>query len=287
MSALTKLFVILHVVLSMLLVAGLVVYVNQSDNYTTVNKDLSAKLTAAEAHAARADSENVALQSARQQVQLAASGRIQALQNDLTAARQEITGRDSKVAEATAQVATTAGALQSANQAIQLSQGTIDTLQKQLTDLRKTSDQLQDRNSGLDVALNDSNAKLQVTERQRRDLAEQLATAQEQLADKRAGGQASAAPASGAMNRGGRQASEPIVGVITNRRVISGVQYADINLGSSEGVSKNMQFYIVDRQGNYLGKLTVANVQSSVSTGRLEGDRVNEVAAGNTVRTQL
>ena len=54
MSPITKLFVVLHVVLSMLLTAGVVVFVNRVDDYAKTVADLKQKNTAADARAAAA-----------------------------------------------------------------------------------------------------------------------------------------------------------------------------------------------------------------------------------------
>lgn len=292
MSALTKVFVLLQVVLSMLLVAGLVVYVNQAENYVGINKALASKVSAAEGQATRAQSEALAARSDTQLVQQAYAARAQALNNELTNARKEVADHNAQLAKANADLAAVTGAVKSASEAMQLGQTTIATLQTQMGELRNSADKVQGRNTELELALSEANATLQVTERQRRDLAEQLAAAKEENADLRSsGGQTSMRPtatSAGMVGGGpGRQAGQAIVGEVRGRRVINGVPFATINLGSSEGVTRDMTFYVIDRQGNFLGTLVIVSVTPDDATGRLQGERINEIASGNQVRTQL
>lgn len=292
MSALTKVFVLLQVVLSMLLVAGLVVYVNQSEKFTDSNKALSTRLATAEGQAQRAANDALAARSDAQQVQLAYANRAKGLQDELSTAKKDVADRDAQLAKANADLAAVSGALKSANEAMQLGQTTIATLQTQMGELRNSSDKTQGRNTELELALSESNATLQVTERQRRDLAEQLAAAKEENADMRStGGQSSRGPSassSGLVGGGvGRQAGQAIIGEVRKRQDINQVPFATINLGSSEGVTRDMKFFVIDRQGNFLGTLVVVNVTPDEAIGRLSGDRIKEITSGNQVRTQL
>jgi len=81
-----------------------------------------------------------------------------------------------------------------------------------------------------------------------------------------------------------------ISGTVSEKSVINGNTYATISVGSADGVSKGMQFYVVDKDsGNFLAILTVDTVDSNDAIGRLQGDpdKVAQVRNGNDVKTQL
>jgi hypothetical protein len=87
------------------------------------------------------------------------------------------------------------------------------------------------------------------------------------------------------VNRSGQPS---IKGVVRDVRRIAGNQYATINVGSADDVTRGMEFKVVDRQtGDFLGTLTVDTVEPNESTGRLSGPKVAAIRPGVEVRTQL
>ena len=123
-----------------------------------------------------------------------------------------------------------------------------------------------------------------MTEAERRNLAEQLAQAQENNSRM-----------SRIMQQRGIDpniptdriavAGIPISGVIREKRDIAGVPYATISVGSADDVQRGMQFKVI--QGDkFLGTLTVDSVEQQESTGRLQGPHVAEITPGVQVRTQ-
>ena len=69
MSALTKTFVLLHVVMSMLLAAGLIVFVNRVDDFQATSKTTTANLRLAEQRATEANAELATVKSTMANVQ--------------------------------------------------------------------------------------------------------------------------------------------------------------------------------------------------------------------------
>jgi outer membrane murein-binding lipoprotein Lpp len=72
---------------------------------------------------------------------------------------------------------------------------------------------------------------------------------------------------------------------IKAKRTINGVGYATISLGSAQNVTKGMQFRIIEA-GNFLGYLTVVNVETDESIGSFTGPDFNKVKPGLEMRTQ-
>jgi hypothetical protein len=196
------------------------------------------------------------------------------------------------LAKASAQLALQSADLGRLTEALKSSEDTKNKLQDTLAQLRTGNDQLLRQNSEQSMAITDLTNKLEVTERERRFLAEQFSETQNQTerlgkALRDMGGDVAsilARPATGGLAAG----APPINGVIRNTRNIAGIPYATISVGSADNVVRGMQFSIIDRQsGRFLGKLTVDTVEPNESTGRLEGPAIAEVRPGVEVRTQL
>jgi hypothetical protein len=156
-----------------------------------------------------------------------------------------------------------------------------------VAELRQVADQRQSQNVQLNTALTDLQNRLDVTERERRFLAEQLAEAQQQV-DRQAAAlrDAGIAPAQVAA-AGVRGGAPPIQGVIRATRTIAGVPYATISVGSNDNVVRGMEFRVIAPNGDFLGTLVIDSVEQTEAVGRLMGPRVADVGPGSQVRTQL
>ena len=83
-------------------------------------------------------------------------------------------------------------------------------------------------------------------------------------------------------------APPPINGVIVQRMAIDGQPFALISVGSEDDVKKGMRFTVIDGEtSQFLGFVTVEEVDDQVSVGRLSGPRVDQIAPNDTVRTQV
>jgi hypothetical protein len=287
---------VLHVVLSMLLTAGLIVYINQSqatkNNVTTATQ----KYEAANTRANRLEADVAAARADADRVVQDAANRVRAITGELQNAQRTLADREAQLAKGSQDLAAVSAALTSANEAIQLAQGTQQTLQTQIAELRTSADKNQQRSSELEIALSDRNNRLQVAQRQIEELNDELTYSQQQGQQGRqqretgarpAGAQSSAAPAGGGQG-GAVGAASPIIGQVQGKRVIQGVPYATINVGAAENVQKDMTFYVINRRtGDYLGTLTVVNVEQNEATGRLSGPRIDQIGQGAEARTQL
>ncbi len=288
MSALTKVFIVLHVVLTMLLTAGLIVFVNRTENWKQVSADTQAKLVSAQ----QAERElNVQLQVVKADDNhkiTALQGQLASAQNDIGTAQQTISSKDAQIAQLTSDAAVKDNQITNLGEAVKVAQAQNGEQQKTIAKLREDESGLQKQNNDLNLAVSKLNNQLEVTERQRRNLAEESV---QQASDLKA---AQDIIHESHLDRGqtatiiDHTPTIPLSGVVRDKRVIAGVPYATISLGSADAVQKNMQFKVIDPARNqFLGYLTVDTVEPHEATGRLSGPHPDAVHAGVEVRTQL
>lgn len=291
MSPLTKLFVVLHVVLSLILVAGFVTFVNAIDNSRKAAMDAKAQLDnrTAEAEALRSQL-NAAMVRADDNYK-GWMAQIEEAKKGSNATAQLIADRDTKIAEITSRMAMASADLTRLSEALKASQDTQGKLQEMMVALRTSNDQAVAQSAQMSMTISELTNKLDVTERQRRMFAEQLEEARNQntklgAAVKDMGGNVNAILASSSSGRAG--GAPRINGVVREVREIAGKQYATISVGSADSVTKGMEFKVVDRaNNNFLGVLTVDTVEMNEATGRLDGPRLADIKPGVEVKTQL
>ncbi|MCC6424561.1 MAG: hypothetical protein IT447_13890 [Phycisphaerales bacterium] len=288
MSALTKLFVVLLVVCSMLLTASVVVFVNKVENFAQTNKQLDAQLSEARRLKEQAQADLSASNVRAEEAIAQASRQIGDKNTQINALQQKVAEQGVQVADLSSKVQLQALALTQATEGQKAAQDMAGRLHDQTGTLRTTLDQLTKNNSDLNATVSDLTNKLEVTTRDLRFTREQLTEAQnksEKLAAKvrDLGGNPSQ------LASAGTKAGAPAInGVVRDVRTIEGVPYATISVGSSDNVTKGMQFNVIDRDhGVFLGILTVDTVEPNESLGRLEGPRTGDIRTGSEVRTQL
>ena len=282
MSALTKIFIVLHVIVSLLLAAGIIVYVNQRENF---------KLAAETAKSQLADEKRVSAEWKNRVplVEAAAAARLVEKDNQIATlntavqtAQGSITQRDSQLAELQQNLVQANASGVSANEALKVAQGQLKTQADNLTAVLATNDKLQKQNVESSNRISELTNALDVTTRhdrymgeQNTQLAQQIASANELLRKYNISPTGTTLPPGGALNT---TPAVNINGVVRDFKNINGVPYATISLGSAEAVTRGMQFKVVDPTRNqFLGYLTVDTVQVHEATGRLDGPAVNQV----------
>jgi predicted nucleic acid-binding Zn-ribbon protein len=288
LSPLTKLFVAMLIVLSLLTTAATVLYVNKEDVQKTTLANTQAQLQAAQAAAQAARDELTAAQQNLTNVQAAANQASQQATTDINARQQEISKLQVDLAKAQSAEATQKLDISRLTEALNASQASMTALQTEVARLRTNNDQLVRQASDLNGSVSDLTARLEVTERERRLLAEQLtqsSTENQRLSAIIRGANLSPDAQQQAVARSGLPA---INGVIRDVRQIAGRPYATISVGTADGVQRGMEFKILDRAGgNFLGTLVVDSVEPNEATGRLDGPKVAEIRPGVEARTQL
>jgi hypothetical protein len=288
LSPLTKLFVGLLVVLSLLQSAGIIVFVNTVTDFKTSLASATDKADKAtsEANRLRAEADTIRA-TADQQAQQAARS-VDQKQQELNRMQQQLTSARADLAKASSDNQMQQVSITSLTGALNLSQNTTSAQQNQINELRAANDKFATQNEQLNLTVTDLTNKLDVTERERRYLAEQLTelrgTSEKQSAMLREMGVSSAQLASA----GTRLSAPPINGVVRDVKSLFGIPYARISVGSADNVTKGMEFKVLSHDtGQFLGVLKVETVEQNEATGKLDGPGLAQIKAGADVKTQL
>ena len=284
MGVLLKVFVVLVTMLSVMLVAMIVPFVANSENYKQRLDDTLVAKAAAEEMARLRQSELNATQN-RQSEQIAM---LNASRNNLTTQINLLTG---KLAESEAQTQSEKtklskfdadwSRLTAANQ--QYAQITkelqteLKQRREQLVDQQTRGIQLADRN-------NDLESQLEALTRQVRRVQENLTHLQEQNADlERKLAQVPPQWQPEETTVAPFVPDTPIRGQITRVEPLEDETFVEVNVGKNDGVAPNMKF-LVHRGSQFLGSLIITNVDMQNAAGRMQLVQ-GQVAVGDLVLT--
>ncbi len=290
MSVLTKVFVTLLVVCSLLFTAATVVFVGKTEDFkgridkTEQQLKSEAKLRQA-AQEALAASEQRALDNLK-----SANALVDAKNKDLATAQQATADKDVTIAQLKSEAGLRALDLNRLTEALKASEGQKAQQWAQVLELRKAVDDLSRKSLDLNSTVSDLTNKLDQTERERKYLSEQVAQFQAENARLTAAIKDLGGSVPEAKVVVGTKAGAPAINAIVRdvRAIAGGVPYATISVGSVDNVTRGMEFKVIDRDhGDFLGILTVDNVQPNEAVGRLTGPRVQDIKPGNEARTQL
>jgi len=159
-SALTKTFILLHVVMSMLLAAGLIVFVNRLDVSAQATKASTARIARLEDEARVAQAEAATVRAAQTAVQQQAQNQVEQLRSELAKANTDALALRGQIAELQSHSAQDKAALTAAMEAQKVAQQNQGTLQGQLADLRVSQDKLTQQFTEANLSINDLNNRL-------------------------------------------------------------------------------------------------------------------------------
>lgn len=290
MSPLTKLFVVLLVLVSVALSAGTITFVNKLDPLQTKLTIAETELASNRALISKANDAVSASAAAIEKAQTDNAAELSALRSQTLALRSEREDRDAQIATLNNNLAILTSANNSSSTALAASEDAKAKMTEQVASLRKDADDRLRQVADLGQRVNKLNADLDQTERARRNLAEQLTDASGR-ADRQAKLLKDMGVPDSQLASAGTGAGAPALnGVIRSRRNIAGKEYATISIGSSDYVTKGMQFKIIDANtGAFLGLLQVDVVDSNEALGQITAEPQNlaRITAGNVVRTQI
>jgi peptidoglycan hydrolase CwlO-like protein len=286
-SALTKTFVVLLVVMSLLSAAGFVVFVNQVENFRTSLASVNATLSQSKSDLAAAKAQTTLVQT---QLASAMKDADDAQKENTRLANDDaakIAALEATVASDKSSATIAAVSLDNVTAALTASEAQRKSLGDALASARTDLDSANKKLSDSDLAISDLTNKLDVADRKVTDFSEQLAEAKgenDRLTAnvKELGGNPGDVP-----DR--ISSSAPAINaVVRDTRPINGIPYATISVGSAEQVQKGMVFHIVDREhAHFLGDLVIDSVDLHEATGKLEGPAIGDVRVGTDARTQL
>jgi chromosome segregation ATPase len=282
----TKLFVVLLIICSLLLTAATVVFVNRTEDFhkaATLSEERANRFqrdkeaAQRDADAARTrETEAIATANGKVSDLL---GQIQKMTQDLAAKDAQVNDLNAKQAVAQATITDQAGGLKTMGTNV----ADVNARNQALT---TENDKLRLTNAELVGANTDYSKRLEEADRELRFRNEQLNQAKTELA--RATGilQEKNIP----LTPGTRTSRSlpDLKGVVRNVKTDEGRTYATISLGAQQKVEKGMEFSVIDQnEGTFLGKFIVDSVDPDSSFGRLEGPRVQNVRQDNVVLSRL
>ncbi len=273
MSPLTKAFVVLVTVLSVALVALVVPYVAQTEDFNAEIKRLEGKAAAADQSARIAEQEKSAVQEKVSEESALLNQRITTLTKEMSdlrtqadEAKKSVLLSDRKVQQLESELSRfSAAAEQDAN-----------LLTVTTADLKQTRQALVDAQTKL-VQLGDRNNEL---ESQRDSLTRQVRRLGEKMVSLEQGNvelrgllakvpeQYRQAISTGEAAEVAIESTVSIAGTITDVEDAAGTQLVQVDVGSKDGVEANMKF-LVHRDDQYVGTFVVDRVESAIAAGRI------------------
>jgi hypothetical protein len=280
----------LLVIVSMLNAAAIVVFVNEV-------QPLKPQLDATNQALASARADAAAKQAAANRAEGQYNAEVLLHQKDtsnyqaaITSVKSDLNNAQVTIARLQADNTNLQAALNTANGNVQLSTSTANKLQEQVTQLRTSNDGLAKQNEEFGRRNAQLTSTLESLQAKDEETQEQLAQTKEDK-QKLAGAlkdrgfdpdlilQAPVANALGAPS---------IEGVVREKSLINGNTFVTISVGSADGVTKGMRFYVVNG-ADFLGIVTIDTVDTDNSIGKLEGEpaKITQVQKGDEVKTQL
>ena len=289
MSALTKVFVVLLVICSMLLTAAVVVFVNKQEPFATDLAAMKDQRDQKEAARAAAEAARATAQANMLSLQVQKDSQADTLRAQLASAQSQWADREMKLAQAQSQIQSMTTENQRLAEGIKASELSRGLIMQQLADSRKSVDDITKKYADLNSVYSATRSELDVAKKDLRNTLENLQLSQNKVAEI-----TSVLPKYGAKVPDPsvpETGVPPIKGIIRAVQNIEGVPYATISVGASSNVSRNMKFFVVDRErGEFLGTLTVDSVGERDATGilQLKDDKlINRVGSGTEVTTVI
>jgi hypothetical protein len=283
-SVMTKLFVVLLIICSLLLTAATVVFVNRTEDFHKQATFAETRMLAAQRDKEAAQRDADAARARETEAIATSNGKVSDLQARMQTLTQNLSAADAEINDLKAKGAVDKATITEQAAGLKTMAQNISDVGTRNQSLTAESDKLRLANADYVGSNTDLTKRLEEAERERRFLNEQLNQARTDLA--RAQG--------ATQNAGARPGVKPppatpeLRGVVRNVKTDEGRTYATISLGSQQKVEKGMEFSVVDQnEGTFLGKFIVDSVDPDSSFGRLEGPRVQNVRQDNLVLSRL
>ena len=286
MSSLTKVFVGMLVVLSLLLAAASVTFLNTIPNYGAQIADLELTRDTAESARTRAVATANAEKQALTEEMASVSNELSRLQSQVSSLQTQLATAEADKAAADVRLASAQTTAAIASQALAGQNAVLEQFQQQIATLRDENLTRVGESTQLQARLAQVENELTFAERALRAAQEESAQASRNQDDyenliRELGGE-------GALARLGSVAPN-INAVIVERTNIGGGNgrpYATISVGREDDVRPGNQFAVYDEGsgGDFLGLIRIEEVDDGQAFGLLEGPNVSRIQAGDIVR---
>lgn len=285
MSALTKIAIVLLVVASLLLSAGVVVFVNKVEDFKQT-ADASKEMLSKEQNISRVLKTD--LETLRVQSQTAANE----YNRNIDDVRKESAAKDPVIADLKGQITK----LEADKKNVEVALAAMTKVQEgqqtqlaaslaQVTELRGIRDKLVEERHSLNVQLTDALSKLDTVTRAYQNAQERLQGKTAAL-DKLERDLADRGINLSTIAKRTNEGTPYLEGVVNGVFSAGGKQWASVSIGSKDNVEKGMKFNVVNNN-EFLGYLTIQTTEPNDAAGVLEGPKVEKVRQGDQVKTQL
>lgn len=279
MSTLTKVFVVLNSILSIVVSCLFVAFAAQQSNWRELAQRYQEARDSAITHTQSVVGSSLAAQALKDD-DLAARGREVA---EKQAQIQALTGEMAKANTELSQVKNDKLAAEAGRTKLQeildVTSAELRTVQKQRDELLGGNQDLQSRNARLNARVLDLTAQTAILTDESRNLQEKLSAGSTGTTSRTTG---SRTWSSADMPSGVSTARPAVVGQIRGQVTTIDGSYASIDVGDSSGVSSGMRF-IVHRGGTYLGEIVVDRVNPKDAGGKLVALASGTISKGDSV----
>jgi len=285
LSALTKIAVVLLVVASLLLSAGVVVFVNKVEHFRADSEAKQSQLDRANSSSRDANLQITALNTQLLSMSKDLNSRIDSLTKDVAAKEASLVEVKNQLAKLDTDkkvVETTVANMTKVQEGLQ---GQLAGAQNQITALRGDRDKLENERNSVNVQLTDALSKVEALEKARRNAEERAAGAKAE-ADQYKMKIAKAGFKLETLPDRSNEGTPVLEGVVKDVFPAGGKPWASITLGSKDNVTKGMKFNVINNS-EFLGYLTIQSTEPNEATGVLDGPAVDKVHTGDQVKTQL
>ena len=280
LSVLTKVFVVLVAILSVMLVALIVPFVANTQNYRQMADDARLQARMADESADLMKRQVEALEKGDTEKVVNLTNELQGLKDKFQVLQQQVAEKDAQVIRMRAQV----GALEADRARLAASnQQLSQLLAKQNAELESRREQMVSLRSDMidaETRITELEAQLATAERAVRRTREQMTRLEEEKSKLeelwnrvpvearptlQGQGQATSLTAAEFWP----DLSKPLIGEVTEVQQEAGETFVQINLGSNDGIEPNM-LMLVHRGDQYLGTLVITSVDQRQSAGRMK-----------------
>ncbi|MEM1445950.1 MAG: hypothetical protein AAGF84_07845 [Planctomycetota bacterium] len=286
MSPLTKAFVVLVTILSILLVTLVVPFVAQVDDLRAEAKDSDAIAKAAQVTIADQNAQITSMREGQSATETNLKAAIDRLESELAQAKGNETNLEAQLAKAQADNDAIRATIIAGGEAQQTNTALLETTLSQLQDVQGKLVERSTENTQLIARNNQLEADRSALENQTRSLREQLTALNEEVASLEsavvsAGG---TIPEAGSVVAAVPASTEPVYGAVTGQGVVAGGKaYVQLNIGSADGVVQNQRFVAFRGNNELVANLEVLSVDASESVAIILGSARRDVQTGDSV----
>ncbi|MEE9404312.1 MAG: hypothetical protein V3V20_05435 [Algisphaera sp.] len=277
MSPLTKAFVVLVTLLSVLLAALVIPFVAKTDNLTNEISTLTSQLSVAEASARSANAEKTLLVTQQSSGNAELDAAVATLRSENLRLSQQVASASANEQDAKNKVDKLGASMSLSNQSVtQLTSllenrtTVLSSAQDEIVTVKTQNAQLVQQNNELDSQVNTLTATIR--------------NMQERMVDASATASNASSSASSYTGHGATSidTTNAVRGRVSGIDSSEGITLIQINIGSNDGVRTNSKLLIYRGSNNYIGSATISKVDGNVAIARVTQAK-GSIQAGDSI----